>query len=226
MSFRGKILCGIAGAAMLVGNAAYSNTVDLDYQGNHAFGSPFYAETVHRTINGDTKHVWAGLFRLTDGIRDILAFCIQPNVWLNVNEDYSTTATAASADQLMNIDKLYTSAFDQVNSKATAAGFQLALWEIMVETGTSNGFDLGSGDHTVNASQAAFSAGNMFLAGLAGASTGGYDLTTYVNSGQNLVSGDKRNELPAISAVPLPMSAWMLLAALAGLLGLRRRKFA
>ena len=119
---------------------------------------------------------------------------------------------------MLNIDKLYTSAYDQVNSKATAAGFQLALWEIMVETGTQNGFDLATGNHTVRASSEALAAGNLFLTGIATAGSGGYDLTTYVNSGQNLVSG--------VTAVPLPASLWLSVCAIAGLVSARRRKLA
>ena len=203
--------------AAVVGAAASSQAamVDLSQQDpGSVFGSPNWSEEITRTIDGDTGNFGAGLFRLNDGIMDILAFCIEPEACLDLGQTFDTMLTADPwQDNFEAIDKLFTSSYDQVVDAETATGFQLAIWEIVAETAAT--LDVTTGNHSALASAGAIAAANMFLAALDTASTGGYKFTTYVNDGQDLIS---------VSPVPVPAAALLFAPVLAGAAMRKKRK--
>jgi len=213
-----KILA-IATAAVIGATASsQAAMVNLETQdpGGSAFGTPSWAENVTRTIDGNAVDVGAGLFRLRDSatLEDLLAFCIEPEVFLDLNQSFDTMITAAPwASKFTDIDKLFTSSYDQIVDAATAAGFQLALWEIIRET--SGTLDITGGTHFSTGSAGALAAANTFLAALATAGTGGYKYTTYVNDGQDLIS---------VAPVPVPAAALLFAPALAGMAMRKKRK--
>lgn len=141
--------------------------------------------------------------------------------WRNPNEDLTV-------QQQNDILKLYNTGYDpnQLSTSSYSAGFQIALWEIVDETGS--GYNANSGNFSVSGDSAATSEANALLAGLSAANapnkyklvflqnqgwanncngSGAYCDCKWLPPGQNLVT---------VSAVPLPASGLLLLSAVAG----------
>ena len=203
-------------ALILLTQTAEARTVQLGKQ--HAasvYGTEGWRAPVRQTILGraapfgQANNGTTGAFRFIDGVNAVTVFCIEPYSYLNLNNPFAVTENAPVGAL---IDRLFNSAFARVTDGKTAAGFQIALWEIIAETG--NTIDVTGGNHRVETSAAAITA-QGFLNGLPGASMGRYRYAIYTNSGQNQIS--------AIS-VTLPASAFLLLGGLAGLAALRRKK--
>jgi hypothetical protein len=100
-----------------------------------------------------------------------------------------------------------------------AAGFQVALWDALYDTG----WDAGAGVFTV-ASGAVRNQANTFLAAASTAFGGpkAYNLTFLESRATNPQS----QNLVTATPVPLPAAAFLLAGALGGLAALRRRKTA
>ena len=142
-------------------------------------------------------------------------------------------APVLSNAQLVDIENLFEAnstvvedIYDNSNGKnnTDAAGFQLALWELIYED-ASNGYDLTTGGFQSTPAGIA-AAANGFLANLGKMGTQNYDLTFWEhNDGdhQNLVSITK-NPNPIPPPVPLPAAGWLLIGGLAGLGALSRCK--
>ncbi|WP_095589496.1 PEP-CTERM sorting domain-containing protein [Actibacterium ureilyticum] len=204
----------LAVVAACVTGAASAATV-LQTQGKTAFGHPNWSSTVSYSLSGETMKTRAGLIRLqdTDGAA-FLAWAIDPFHAVNTSDDYKATDTLSTAAKA-NIDRLYSSAFASVSNATDAAGFQLALWEIVTDSDT--GLDLQSGDFSIRGKAAKYQKAATYLDGLADAETGRWNISYFSanSSGANLVSA---------TPVPVPAALGMLGLALAGLYGASRRK--
>lgn len=209
--------------ALGLAGGASASTVTLQYEGANAFGTPAWYRNVTINLNGSNKNVSAGLFRMEDTNTGagVLAWCVdlynqlaQPRLY-----DVSSFDVSGFSSTIRdNVDRLFTGFYGQVDTADKAAGFQIALWEIVTET--SGIIDLGKGIFKATGSGTAYTLAGSYLSGLAGAGTGGYTLTFFdsqKNSSQNLV-----NAVP--SAVPVPAAGGLLIAGLGGLAALRRRR--
>ncbi len=152
-----RMMTGLLATATLVASQALAApvTLDLDYTG-FAAGS----KTGTITHNGSSQGVAAGLFQFsvsnTQGDSPITwsdtlqAFCIQTDTLLNTANTTYTLASAADyfgdSNQVDLIGQLYSGFRDQVTSADKSAAFQLALWELVNESGPD--FGLGNGDFT------------------------------------------------------------------------------
>ncbi|MCQ8185686.1 hypothetical protein [Parvularcula maris] len=204
----------VIAAATLTTGASANVIVDLDKQGSSTFGSPAWKKNVTITTDGQSKRVAAGLFRLTDGVDQVLAFCIEPETFLNLGEDFDTTDTSGDwSDSWGEIVSLFETSYEFVVDARTAAGFQVALWEIVVED--DNNYDLSAGDFSVSAGSGVLNAANQFLAMIGQQGTGAYNFTTFANSGQDLITAE----------TPIPAAALLFAPAL-GALAMRKRKTA
>lgn len=222
MNVQKTATAAVVAAMMAFGaSAASASTVNLEYQvpGNK-YGNPNWSESVWVKTNRRGRYYRAtpGLYRLRDSDTgaDVLAWCIDYFKPMRDHKAYDTAVSFVSDMQLDYIDRLFNSAYESVTDSVTAAGFQLALWEIMADTGNLN---LSKGNFRVSDySYEAKTVAAGYLDGLSTATTGGYDLTTYYsNHSQNLVSG-----VP--SQVPVPASAVLLFSGLFGAGALRRRR--
>ena len=215
----------IAGGVLALGMAsgASAATVQLDYQGASAFGSPALYRAVDINLSGQNMRVAAGLFRMEDTSTgaEVLAWCVdlynrlRPSATYDVSSFRSSSFSASIKD---NVDRLFTGFYASVDTRDEAAGFQMALWEIVTET--SGVVDLASGIFRASGAAIPYTLASGYLSGLAGAGTGAYDLTFFDSlndSSQNLV-----NATP--SPVPVPAAGGLLLAGLGGLAALRRRR--
>ncbi|MEE9427602.1 MAG: Cys-Gln thioester bond-forming surface protein [Paracoccaceae bacterium] len=218
-SIKTSILTATLVTGVIAGSAASAATIKVGYQGRTVFGAPNHSQNVKIVAPPTTAIANAGAFRLngSNGFGAFVAFCVDLSKHIRSGKTYTTASASAYGGTVDNaIDRLFTSAYSGVNSAIKGAAFQVALWEIITDTGA--GYNLSQGQFQAQSSVAVRNQANLYLAGLSGAATGGYKMT-YLNSGvsQNLVT---------VSAVPVPAAAGMLGLGLLGLFGLRRRKTA
>ena len=151
---------------------------------------------------------------------------------INLNVNYAVTSNpftgaVLGAARIANIQALFNTALAGLNitNNANSAGFQLALWELAYENGSS--FDVSSGNFKATSGNAsALSVANSLLAGLGGPLTGNYSLTfleSKYHASQNLVTGTPGDLIPP---VPVPAAGLLLFSALGGIgvLGRMRRR--
>lgn len=223
---------GIATAAAvalaLSAPGAWAQTISQ--QGSDIFGG-VGAETVSITSPADTRTVNAGAFRLAEGARNFLAWCVDAVTEISLPSTYTQAAEPFDNDPLFspdvvpNILRLFNTAYAglDVTDTVQAAGFQVALWELIYD-GPDGPFNLGAGEFRLNNNQAVRDAADGFLAGLDGYDTGNYALTFW--EAPTNTSGSKRLSQNLIEAtvIPLPAGVWMLLAALGALVAVRRAR--
>ena len=222
-----KFISRAAAAVSFAGFLAISSagtlsaaTVNVTYQGSTAFGSPNLSRYVEITSPGYSGGAFAGPFRLVgdNGLGKFVAFCVDLAQFMKSGTTYTTAASSGYGGAVdLNIDRLFTSAYAGISTAIQGAAFQVALWEIISDTGS--GFNLAGGSFSVT--QARYSAAvinqaNAYLSALTGAATGGYRLT-FLKSGTN-------QDIVTVSQVPLPAAAGMLGLGLVRLVGLRRRR--
>jgi hypothetical protein len=214
--------------------AASGVTFDQIESGN-TFGTPNWSRSVNVIFDATTmspevnEPVPAGPFRLTDGVSNLLAWCIELTEFFTSGSTYHTNAGLLDGERIGLLDRLFTQNFATLGSGSTlgenrdfGAAMQVAIWEIVSETATDTG---GALDLDLATGAAQFSAGNANAINLAGSwlsalpngPTGGYNFTLYESEvSQNLLVA---NPAP----IPLPAAGWLLVAGMGGLIAMRRR---
>ncbi|MEE9387557.1 MAG: PEP-CTERM sorting domain-containing protein [Paracoccaceae bacterium] len=214
------ILMATLAGGMFAATAATAATVTVSYQESSIFGTPDQSSLVLFATPTTLGLANAGPFRLNAGagLGNFVAFCVDLSKSMASGHTYETSAASAHGAQVDNaIDRLFTSAYAGINSAVKGAAFQVALWEIITDTG-NGAYSLASGNFRALSYQNVMQQANSYLAALSGAGTGGYDLT-FLNSdtSQNLVTATP-------SPVPVPAAAGMLGLGMLSFFGLRRRK--
>ena len=223
-------LLGVTAAAVVQfsgGTAAEAST--LTYHGFAAPGS----ETVEYTIDSISKRHRSGAFAMKDEDgNSLLAFCIDLFNVIKSTWDYTAGDSfipvkdqANIAAVTSNMKKLFTAHFDEaLTSSVTAAAFQLALWEISVDTtGVGAGLSLLDGRMIKTADGAVYDKAAEYLDSVtADAAEGGYKLTFWDSNGSP--EGRVSQNLVAATPVPLPAGLLLLGTGMAGLGLMRRRR--
>lgn len=172
----------------------------------------------------------AGGFRVTDQVTNFIAWCLDVGHYLNLPGTYNVTDTPYSdgphlgTTQIANIERLFDIGYSNtiLSDNAKSGGFQLALWELVYETGA---FGVNDGTwHATSSTPGAVSYANTLLSEVINplvAASQHFKLTFYQADssdpryGQNLVSA---------TPVPLPAAGGLLALSLLGLYSVSRRK--
>ncbi|MEX0282928.1 MAG: VPLPA-CTERM sorting domain-containing protein [Arenibacterium sp.] len=221
-----KLLKTAALICAVSAGGAQAAPIKITYQPDGLFGVNNLRETVKITTPGPgyDGYVRAGMFHLSadQGIGDFLAFCVDLAQFVK-NPQYAVINNALFAGAtLENMERLFSSVLgggtlsDVIDTSVEAAGLQVALWEVMLDTG--NGYDLDNGAFSMSENAGVEAQAEAYLSGLFNGKTGAYKLTFF--------ESDKNQDVVTVAPVPLPASALMILAGLGGLITLRRRKSA
>jgi hypothetical protein len=224
-------------SVLVLPTAAGATTLKLSPQGASVFGSNGQANVVIQTTPGSERWVRAGGFALTDAttpgggvLGAITAWCADIGTTLKLPSLYEITAAPFAGrplgtGPLAQIEALFETSYKTLNLGAASqsAGFQLALWELLYETGGS--YDLGAGSFKASHNAGAVAFGQSLLAGLSGPITQSYSLTFLQSDDpRNGRDGHYSQHLLTVAPVPLPAAGWLMALGLGGLLATRRRR--
>lgn len=210
-----------AGLSDLTNAAITAGEVTLvQFETNNTFGTPSLAASADIKLNGSDHGVSAGLFRLKEQgqMNELLAFCVEIEQNLTFATTYNIVDTLFASAVESRLAKLFNTYLSGVSTSTAAAGFQIAIWEI-VNDATLN---LSIGDFLVNtASTGVTAAAQGFLTGIDGKSEGTVELTFLTSAtGQDLIIWDDFGT----SIVSAPASAILLMFGIGGLVMVKRKK--
>lgn len=231
----------ITGAALLAMSAGFAvaSPVTLSKQNKWDVFDGGGSQSVkirNKSYPFESARVDAGGFRLSDGVNDLIAWCLDITHNLSLPSPYKTTDDPFSNSygltdvQKANVENLFETSYStlDLSNDAQSAGFQLALWEVIYEK--SGTFDVTDGNFYARASSAASDLANAFLGNLGGAITQAYNFTYYESLGYKSGWGKKKwkkkysQNLVSVTPVPLPAAGLLLTCGLAGLYVVNRRK--
>ena len=221
-----KILASAAAvAALALPQLAFGQTGTLSMSGYRYPTALSFGLTGHSSVGaGGFNASYNENGSLPPAPTSFVAYCIDLAQTFSWNSAFTVTETNPvslfGAFRAGALDRLYTQHFAAATTPILSAAFQLAVWEIVAETGATaySALSLGAGSFQASSGDStARNTANNWLQALGTGGSGGYTLTA-------LVSSSSQDQMMA-TPIPEPETYMMLLAGL-GLMGFvaRRRK--
>jgi len=228
----GMIRSTMMAAVLAIGaSAASANPVTIQAINSNDIFNGGGRASVSVVDDGILRKVDAGGFQVTDGTNRFVAWCLDLATSLSLPSKYTVTDTpfrnttgTFSASVQQRLQKLFNTSYStlDINSNTQAAGFQLALWEIVDED--RSGLSLNNGTlRYAGGSNAARDAANRFLAQLDGPVTQQYELS-FFESGKSKAGKQLSQNLVSVAPIPLPAAVWLLGGGLVLMAGVARRR--
>ncbi|MEP4197152.1 MAG: VPLPA-CTERM sorting domain-containing protein [Aliishimia sp.] len=233
----GKSLATAVFVSTVLGvSASNASSVDVTYQvSGTSFGNEGLRERVTISTPNDPTFAEGGLydgstsageFQLQGGqtLGEFAAFCVELAQSLQSAASYEFAPDLFGGRILANVDRLFSSAYSQIDTSIEAAAFQVALWEIVHDDASS--FDLSAGNVLISGNDDVVDQASVYLSGLDTAATGLFDISfLQSDSSQDLVIATLRTEsIEGPPPVPLPASSLLLLGGIGGLVAMRRKR--
>ncbi len=224
-----KVKLAIAASALAISaSAASAAPVELTNLGS--LGGPTASTSAGSGSGGFTMELTGGNIPNNPSHVSFVAWCIDLANNIASPKNYNASTDLITGARLNNVQRL----FDQYYVKGAALtgtevlGFQLAVWETVYETNTTNPLSLGTGNFTSHSGSSGYDAARTLAQGyLAFISNAGnviakkYNLTFFAsdpsNASQDLVTAD-------LAPIPLPAAAWLLIGGIGVLVATRRRR--
>ena len=220
--------------ATFAAQSAGAASFDVSQQNADIFDAPRYVQGVEVVYKNDTQNLAAGIFRLVakqliNGVpqdaQNFDAFCIDLDNDIDLPKVYMTAPNYFAAQTAGRIDALFSNIdVASIGDSRTAAATQLALWEIITDDALD--FDAGDFQLTSNNPTGTVSDAGVFLQNILDGENnvqGGW-----TGAGANFLFLDATGSQDLIAfgvqPIPLPASAWLLVAGIAGLGALRRKR--
>lgn len=205
----------LALVAIFGSSSAFADTADLKVELLDVGNSIGF--TVNSISPAQTLSESAGVLTAEGNALSFLAFCTEVLQPLSLSAvTYTTSSRMISSDLQSLYNTGYASLSNSTDQFDRAAGFQIALWEILDDKNLGNGNFSG---WTVDTGSDALTYAQNFLSGLGGPVTGNYQLTRWVNPLQQDIL-----QATPIPSVPEPSMAAMFTLGLLGLGAAARRR--